>query len=255
MHLKTSSLKGFLTLCLLAGFATLFLTSLSFAREPLRTVTGKVTKVSDGDTIQVTTPEQTKLRVRLYGIDAPETPKINQRTGRVNKPGQPYGKESWKALEGKIIRKQVRLDIIDIDQYKRMVGMIWIGNRNIKSIPSLTKLSAPLAASSRSTTFRLSQESEPDFTGVGMIATTPLISLAVKRSRIPCSSLDFRSHRTFLEGPRIFAAVDQEILTGNVGGLDAAEIGAQIAELLGGPESARGDRGHPDDPRLLVGFV
>jgi len=27
--------------------------------------------------------------------------------------------------------KQVRLDIIDIDQYKRMVGMIWIGNRNI----------------------------------------------------------------------------------------------------------------------------
>jgi micrococcal nuclease len=27
--------------------------------------------------------------------------------------------------------KQVRLDIIDIDQYKRMVGMIWIGDKNI----------------------------------------------------------------------------------------------------------------------------
>ena len=27
--------------------------------------------------------------------------------------------------------KQVRLDIIDIDRYKRMVGVIWIGNRNI----------------------------------------------------------------------------------------------------------------------------
>ena len=27
--------------------------------------------------------------------------------------------------------KQARLDIIDIDQYKRMVGMIWIGDRNI----------------------------------------------------------------------------------------------------------------------------
>ena len=27
--------------------------------------------------------------------------------------------------------KQVRLDIIDIDRYKRMVGMIWISNRNI----------------------------------------------------------------------------------------------------------------------------
>ena len=27
--------------------------------------------------------------------------------------------------------KQVRLDIIDIGRYKRMVGVIWIGNRNI----------------------------------------------------------------------------------------------------------------------------
>jgi|GEM_PF-972826 len=130
MHLKTSSIKGFLVLGLLAGL-TIFLLPLSFAREPIRTVTGKVTKVSDGDTIQVTTPEKTKLRVRLYGIDAPETPKINQHTGRVNKPGQPYGVESWKALEGKIMGKQVRLDILDIDKYKRMVGMIWIGNRNI----------------------------------------------------------------------------------------------------------------------------
>jgi len=103
------------------------LTSYAF----IRTVTGTVTKVSDGDTIHLTTPEQTKLRVRLYGIDAPETPKINQRTGHINKPGQPYGDESWRALEGKIMGKQVRLDIIDIDRYKRMVGMIWLGNRNI----------------------------------------------------------------------------------------------------------------------------
>jgi endonuclease YncB( thermonuclease family) len=27
--------------------------------------------------------------------------------------------------------KPVTLDIIDIDRYKRMVGVIWIGNRNI----------------------------------------------------------------------------------------------------------------------------
>jgi endonuclease YncB( thermonuclease family) len=88
MHLKTFSIKGFLILCLLAGLNTLLLTSFSFAREPIRTVTGTVTKVSDGDTIHVTTPEQTKLTVRLYGMDAPETPKINQRTGHINKPGQ-----------------------------------------------------------------------------------------------------------------------------------------------------------------------
>lgn len=132
MPLKTSSMKGILTtLVLLAGWPIFFFPFLSFARDPIRTVTGTVTKVSDGDTIQITTPERTKLRVRLYGIDAPETPKTDQRTGRVNKPSQFYGNESWKALEGKILEHHVRLDIIDIDKYKRMVGIIWIGNRNI----------------------------------------------------------------------------------------------------------------------------
>ncbi len=60
----------------------------------IRTVTGTVTKVSDGDTIHLTTPEQTILKVRLYGIDAPETDKIDHKTGNVNIPGQPYGEES-----------------------------------------------------------------------------------------------------------------------------------------------------------------
>ena len=64
-------------------------------------------------------------------MDAPETPKINKRSGRISKQGQPYGEESWKALEIKIMRKQVKLDIIDIDRYKHMVGIIWIGDRNI----------------------------------------------------------------------------------------------------------------------------
>lgn len=131
MHIKTFSIKGFLILCLLVGLTIFLLKFLSFAREPIRTVTGTVTKVSDGDTIHVTTPEKTKLTVRLYGMDAPEAPKINQRTGHINKPGQPYGEESWKALEAKIMGKQVRLDIIDIDRHKRMVGVLWIGNRNI----------------------------------------------------------------------------------------------------------------------------
>jgi micrococcal nuclease len=131
MRLKQSLKKPIITLFLLAGLTTFLFSSLSFARQPIRTVTGTVTKVSDGDTIHVTTPEQTKLTVRLYGVDAPETPKINQRTGRVNKPGQPYGEESWRALKSKIMGMHIRLDIIDIDRYKRMVGIVWINDRNI----------------------------------------------------------------------------------------------------------------------------
>ena len=119
-------------ICFIIAFLFLIaFTEIPISIATIRTVTGTVTKVSDGDTIHLTTPEQTKLRVRLYGIDAPETPKINNRTGRVNKPGQPYGDEAWKALESKIMGKQVRLDIIDIDRYKRSVGIIWLDERNI----------------------------------------------------------------------------------------------------------------------------
>jgi endonuclease YncB( thermonuclease family) len=90
-----------------------------------------VTKVSDGDTITVETRESTKLKVRLYGIDAPETEKINRKTGRVNKLGQPYGDESEKYLASLVLGKTVRLDIIDIDRYRRMVSVVWLGERNI----------------------------------------------------------------------------------------------------------------------------
>jgi len=109
---------------------TIFL-SVSISHATIRTVTGTVTKVSDGDTIHITTPEQTKLKVRLYGIDAPETPKINRQTGHVHQPGQPYGEESWKALKYKIMGKQVKLEILDIDKYRRMVCMVWLDDRNI----------------------------------------------------------------------------------------------------------------------------
>lgn len=101
------------------------------AHTTIRIATGTVTKVSDGDTIQVVTPEQTKLKVRLYGIDAPETSKINRQSGQVHRPGQPFSEEAQKALKDKLMGKQVRLEILDIDKYRRMVCMVWLDGRNI----------------------------------------------------------------------------------------------------------------------------
>lgn len=129
MHVKTLYFKIFISLLLIVSLTTFI--NIPISHAAIRIVTGTVTKVSDGDTMQLTTPEQTKLKVRLYGIDAPETYKTNNRTGQVNKVGQAYGDESRKALESKITGKQIKLDIIDIDKYKRMVGMIWLDNRNI----------------------------------------------------------------------------------------------------------------------------
>jgi len=97
----------------------------------IRTVEGTVTRVTDGDTLQVITKEGTKLKVRLYGCDAPETPKANRRTGQIIKPGQPYGEEATQAVKSKVYGQEVRVDIIDIDRYRRMVSMIWLEKRNI----------------------------------------------------------------------------------------------------------------------------
>ena len=115
-------------LCTIA-LAVLFVAPCS-AKEPLRTVEGYVKKVADGDTITVIS-DGTKIKVRFYGIDAPETEKRNRKTGRVSKPGQPYGEEVFKTLEEKVYRQRVRLDIMDIDRYKRAVAVVWLGNRNI----------------------------------------------------------------------------------------------------------------------------
>jgi micrococcal nuclease len=87
MRAKVFPFRATLLLALILGVIAFIIVPASQAF--IRTVTGTVTKVSDGDTIHLTTPEQTKLKVRLYGIDAPETPKINAHSGKVSKPGQP----------------------------------------------------------------------------------------------------------------------------------------------------------------------
>jgi len=102
-----------------------------FASKPIRTVDGIVTQVTDGDTVKLETEEGTKLKIRLYGIDAPETEKLNHRTGMVSKPGQPYGEEAYKALKTKMLDSKVRVDIMAVDRYKRMVGIVYLNNRNI----------------------------------------------------------------------------------------------------------------------------
>lgn len=105
--------------------------TISQSKELVRTIEGQVVKVSDGDTINVQDDLGTKVKVRLYGIDAPETEKSNKRSGRVSKPGQPYGDDAWKALEGKVYCQRVKLEVMDIDRYRRLVSFVWLGSRNI----------------------------------------------------------------------------------------------------------------------------
>ena len=99
----------------------LLLTGTSYAG---RIVEGVVKAVYDGDTVLLTTRGESRLKVRLYGIDAPETRKPD-------KPGQPYGDISKRTLMYKIKGRRVTAEIVDIDQYKRVVAVIRYAGRDI----------------------------------------------------------------------------------------------------------------------------
>jgi endonuclease YncB( thermonuclease family) len=89
-----------------------------------RTVEGMVRAVYDGDTVLLTTREESRLKVRLYGIDAPETRKPD-------KAGQPYGDVAKRTLMYKIMGRRVVAEIVDIDQHQRAVAVIRHEGRDI----------------------------------------------------------------------------------------------------------------------------
>jgi endonuclease YncB( thermonuclease family) len=110
-------------IALLVAFVALHLVSVSSCATP-RKVEGTVTRVTDGDTLILVTGEGTKLKVRLYGIDAPEI-----RHERV--PGQPFGREAKDALTELALGRKVTLEIVDIDTHRRMVGIVRISGVDI----------------------------------------------------------------------------------------------------------------------------
>ncbi|EAI4331384.1 thermonuclease [Campylobacter upsaliensis] len=86
-------------------------------------LTGKVSRVIDGDTIELLAKENpynhiTKLKIRLYGIDAPELK-------------QAYGKEAKEYLSALVLKQEVSLIIENKDKYERIVGTIFLKGKDI----------------------------------------------------------------------------------------------------------------------------
>ena len=77
-----------------------------------------VERIVDGDTVDVGCP-QGSLRVRIWGIDAPET-------------GQtPWGDRSRRHLESLLRKQQVRILVEDLDKYGRVVARLYQGNLDV----------------------------------------------------------------------------------------------------------------------------
>jgi endonuclease YncB( thermonuclease family) len=94
-------------------------------QKPQRIEEGMVERVADGDTLTVITANHTKLRVRMFGIDAPETPK------GAKFPGQPYGPEAEAYLKQLVAGKRVKVEIYQVDRYKRLLSTIFVDGKDI----------------------------------------------------------------------------------------------------------------------------
>lgn len=95
---------------------TMFLLAFTLSAAEIR---GRVTAVSDGDTLTVLDDlDGGKFRVRLYGIDAPEK-------------RQRFGAEARDHLSGLVLKKPVIIRYREIDRYGRIIGKVFLSGKDI----------------------------------------------------------------------------------------------------------------------------
>lgn len=93
---------------------SLFIAAISV---PAEAVSAKVVGVTDGDTIKAVV-NGTQIKIRLYGIDAPEK-------------AQPYGQVSANALKQLTTGHNITVQAIDQDRYGRSVALVFADGSNV----------------------------------------------------------------------------------------------------------------------------
>ncbi len=100
-----------------ALFIFLILCSITYSSDLME---GEVIKVSDGDTIHVQLKNK-DVKVRLYGIDTPESK-------------QEYGEDATKLLASLIDGKTVTIYVMDEDKYNRLVCKVFYQGKYINLV-------------------------------------------------------------------------------------------------------------------------
>jgi len=80
---------------------------------PVAVIVGKVIGITDGDTLGILDDTKTQHKIRLQGIDAPES-------------GQAYATKARKALANKVFQKDVRIEWREKDRYGRILGQVFL---------------------------------------------------------------------------------------------------------------------------------
>jgi endonuclease YncB( thermonuclease family) len=82
------------------------------------TLTGRVVRVTDGDTIVVLDSANTQHKIRLQGIDAPERK-------------QAFGTKSKEHLSDSVAGRFVVVDYNKRDRYERILGKVLLSNQDM----------------------------------------------------------------------------------------------------------------------------
>lgn len=106
-------LFSILTLLILVSGPALFRPAGSPAWAAEETFSGKVVAVTDGDTLGVLR-EGREVKIRLHGIDAPES-------------AQAFGSAAKQFASEHVFGKTVTVRVMDMDRYGRLVGVVTAG--------------------------------------------------------------------------------------------------------------------------------
>ena len=85
----------------------------------------KVSKITDGDTFYVITSSSEKFKIRLIGIDAPETRNVGVKVRK-----EYFGKEAKIFVTNLLKNKKVKLtfDVQKTDRYGRILAYVYLEN-------------------------------------------------------------------------------------------------------------------------------
>ncbi len=96
----------------------LFISCNPSSTELTETIKGTVVSVADGDTMTILTDSEERIKVRLYGIDAPEK-------------GQDFSNKARTYLNDLCYGKTVKVEKKGIDQYDRTLGIVYLDELNL----------------------------------------------------------------------------------------------------------------------------
>jgi len=83
-----------------------------------------VVRIYDGDTLKAVRND-TSIKVRLVGIDAPETSK------KKHLPGQPFSQKATDYLSKLVLNRNVQIKSYGTDRYGRILGEVFVNGRNV----------------------------------------------------------------------------------------------------------------------------